>query len=105
MTLLAADRAACTDTSGSGRVNWSWDATVTEQLTGGRAREWILHVGDSFADVARSHWAYRFIETIFHNRVTPGCNADPFNYCPGSTLTRAEMAVLLTATFHLQLHE
>jgi hypothetical protein len=77
-----------------------WDATVTEQLAGGRTRTWTLHVGDSFADVPESHWAYRFIETIFHNRVTSGCSVAPVSYCPASTLTRAEMAVLLLMAEH-----
>ena len=66
----------------------------------GRRKTWTLHIGDSFADVPRSHWAYRFIETILHNRVTSGCNTDPFSYCPASTLTRAEMAVLLLMAEH-----
>ena len=59
-----------------------------------------MHVGDSFADVPRSHWAYRFVETIFHHGVTAGCNAVPFNYCPAVSLTRAEMAVLLLKAKH-----
>jgi uncharacterized repeat protein (TIGR01451 family) len=77
-----------------------WDVTFTETLNTGATKVWTLHVGDSFADVPPSHWAYRFVETIFHNQVTSGCNADPFEYCPGNTLTRAEMAVLLLMAKH-----
>ncbi|HPW55016.1 MAG TPA: S-layer homology domain-containing protein [Thermoanaerobaculaceae bacterium] len=77
-----------------------WDVEVIEQLGGGRTRTWTVHIGDSFADVPRSHWAYRFIETIFHNEVTAGCGGEPLRYCPGATLTRAEMAVLLLMAKH-----
>lgn len=77
-----------------------WDVTFTETLNTGATRVWTLHVGDSFADVPRSYWAYRFVETIFHNEVTSGCNADPFEYWPDATLTRAEMAVLLLRAKH-----
>jgi|GEM_PF-1195781 len=77
-----------------------WDATFVETLSTGEVRTWTVHIGDSFADVPRSHWAYRFIETIFHNQVTAGCGGEPLRYCPGSTLTRAEMAVLLLMAKH-----
>ncbi len=70
-----------------------WDAQFTETLSTGAARTWTLHLGDSFTDVPRSHWAYRFVETILHNGVTAGCGAT--TYCPDNSLTRAEMAVLL----------
>ena len=77
-----------------------WDATFVETLSTGVVKTWTVHIGDSFADVPRSHWAYRFIETIFHNEVTAGCGGEPLRYCPGSTLTRAEMAVLLLMAKH-----
>ena len=77
-----------------------WDVEVIEQLGGGRTRTWTVHIGDSFADVPRSHWAYRFIETIFHNEVTAGCGGEPLGYCPEATLTRAEAAVLLLMAKH-----
>ena len=70
-----------------------WDAQFTETLSSGAVRTWTLHLGDSFTDVSRSHWAYRFVETILHNGVTAGCGAT--TYCPDTSLTRAEMAVLL----------
>jgi hypothetical protein len=64
----------------------------------GLARDRLLHIGDSFTDVPRSHWAYRYVETILHNGVTAGCGAT--NYCPDTSLTRAEMAVLLLRSKH-----
>ncbi len=75
-----------------------WDATVTETLSTGTSKTWTLHMGDSFADVPRTHWAYKFVETILHNNVTAGCSAT--DYCPELPLTRAEMAVLLLAAKH-----
>ncbi len=75
-----------------------WDVEMTETLSTGTARTWTLHLGDSFADVPRSHWAYRYVETILHSGVTVGCGASA--YCPDESLTRAEMAVLLLAARH-----
>ncbi|MGV8040690.1 MAG: S-layer homology domain-containing protein [Thermoanaerobaculaceae bacterium] len=77
-----------------------WDVEWTETLTTGETFTRTTRVGDSFTDVARSHWAYRSVETIFHNNVTAGCSAEPFSYCPGTTLTRAQMAVLLLMAEH-----
>ena len=75
-----------------------WDATVTETLSTGATKIWTLHIGDSFTDVPRAHWAYRFVETIRHNGITSGCGGG--FYCPGTSLSRAEMAVLLEMAKH-----
>ncbi len=75
-----------------------WDLTFTETMSTGASKSWTVHVGRSFADVAPGDFAYRFIETIFHNGVTSGCGAA--GYCPQGTLTRAEMAVLLMRAEH-----
>ncbi len=75
-----------------------WDVTVTETLSTGAVKTWTLHIGKSFADVPNTHWAYGFVETIFHNGITAGCGSG--NYCPALTLTRAEMAVLLLMAKH-----
>ncbi len=72
-----------------------WDASFTETLATGAVKSWTLHIGNSFTDVPPAYWAYRFVETILHNRVTAGCSAT--TYCPENMLTRAEMAVLLLA--------
>lgn len=109
-TVLAGATASCNDATGNcyalgvsnpaTRPILHWDTQWTETLSTGETKTWTVHVGDSFADVPRSHWGYRFIETIYHNLVTSGCNAVPFQYCPASTLTRAEMAVLLLVAKH-----
>jgi streptogramin lyase len=71
-----------------------WDATFTEDLApSGASKSWRLHVGGSFADVPTSHQFYRFVENLFHNGVTGGCA--PGEYCPSSSVTRAQMAVFL----------
>ncbi len=75
-----------------------WDARFTEDLSiNSISQAWTLHIGESFGDVPISNPYYRFIETLFHNRVTAGC--DTFgNYCPDDPVTRAQMAVFLLAS-------
>jgi|GEM_PF-365260 uncharacterized repeat protein (TIGR01451 family) len=75
-----------------------WDATATELLATGASHPWTLHIGASFNDVPPSRWAYRFIETILHHRVTSGCGNG--NYCPTATVTRWQMAVFLARLLH-----
>ncbi|HSK75999.1 MAG TPA: S8 family serine peptidase [Thermoanaerobaculia bacterium] len=48
-----------------------------------------------FADVAPKHWARSWIEAIYHAGVTTGCATLPRRYCPGSLVTRDQMAVFL----------
>ncbi|MGH9316561.1 MAG: WD40/YVTN/BNR-like repeat-containing protein [Thermoanaerobaculia bacterium] len=54
--------------------------------------------GTVFGDVAAGSPAADFIEELFNGGVTAGCGGG--NYCPGASLTRAEMAVLLLRTEH-----
>ena len=69
------------------------DATITEELSSGESIQWLLHVGESFTDVAADYWAYAFIETIFHHGITAGCGGELF--CPEATITRWQMAPFL----------
>jgi len=55
-----------------------------------------------FADVPIDHWAGDFIEQLAAEGITSGC--DVGLYCPTGIVTRAEMAVFLTATFGLVLN-
>lgn len=48
-----------------------------------------------FEDVPITHWAAGFIEQLYHDGITAGCNPAPLRFCPDNTLTRAEMAVFL----------
>lgn len=79
-----------------------WDTIVVETTLGGLlgpiVKPWTLHVGGSFADVSRSASFYPFIETLFHNEVTGGCGGG--DYCPGNSVTRAQMAVFLLKAEH-----
>ncbi|MEW6337014.1 MAG: S-layer homology domain-containing protein, partial [Acidobacteriota bacterium] len=52
-----------------------------------------------FADVPPSHPQYGSINLIRYNGITAGCDASG-NYCPASTLTRAQMAVFLLKAKH-----
>jgi hypothetical protein len=76
-----------------------WDATIEETVTPSATNEaWTLHVGESFPDVPTSQQFYRFIENLFHNGITGGCAGG--NYCPDSSTTRAQIAVLLLKGEH-----
>ncbi|HEX9943589.1 MAG TPA: PQQ-dependent sugar dehydrogenase [Thermoanaerobaculia bacterium] len=52
----------------------------------------------SFADVLPTHFAWRFVEAIYAAGISSGCGGD--NYCPDSSITRAEMAVFLLKAEH-----
>lgn len=78
------------------RPAFHWDASSAEVLSSYGFQAWQLHLGDSFLDVPRSHVFYRFIETVLHRGVTSGCAAG--QYCPGSSVTRAQMAKFLLAS-------
>lgn len=55
--------------------------------------------GTMFKDVPSSHWAAKWIEQLASEQVTGGCGNN--NYCPGSVVTRAQMAVFLVKVFSL----
>src|SRR4030095_11530748 len=64
-----------------------------EQTNMSVSHTWVLHLGESFPDVLTGHQFYKFIETLFHNKITTGCAGG--GYCPGNPVTRAQMAVFL----------
>ena len=53
-----------------------------------------------FDDVPFVYWANDYIERLYYAGVTGGCSAVPLNYCPDSTVTRAQMAVFLLKAVH-----
>jgi hypothetical protein len=53
----------------------------------------------TFSDVPTSHWAYQYIEALAASGITGGCGAGA--YCPGNTVTRAEMAVFFAKALGL----
>jgi hypothetical protein len=102
-TLADGTSAPCTDcytvqVSGT-RPAQHWDATIDETVTPTSTKEtWVLHVGESFPDVPTSQQFYKYIENLFHNGITGGCGGG--NYCPDSSVTRAQMAVFLLKGKH-----
>jgi subtilisin-like proprotein convertase family protein len=84
------------------RPSQHFDATLNETLglvatpeggAGNPTNSWTLHVGESFADAPTSNPFYGFIENVFHNGVTGGCNAT--DYCPDTSTLRQQMAVFV----------
>ncbi|HSN85619.1 MAG TPA: ELWxxDGT repeat protein, partial [Thermoanaerobaculia bacterium] len=56
--------------------------------------------GTRFQDVPANFWAGAWIEQIATDGVTQGCSANPPLFCPGSSVTRAEMAIFLLRALH-----
>ena len=56
-------------------------------------------VSTGFADVAIDYWAAAFIKQLVVDGITSGCGNG--NYCPGDSVTRAQMAVFLVKAFNL----
>ena len=54
-----------------------------------------------FADVAPDAWHAGYVERLAHQGITAGCNSTNPQYCPGSTITRAQMALFLQQAFNL----
>jgi hypothetical protein len=52
-----------------------------------------------FSDVPTSYWAAAWIEQLFAEGITTGC--DTGKYCPEQSVTRAQMAAFLVRTFGL----
>jgi hypothetical protein len=74
-----------------------WDTHFKETLSSGETKIWTLHIGDSFTDVPRSDFFYRFVETIYHNGITVGggfhCTSAQF--CPGQATRRDQLAAFV----------
>jgi hypothetical protein len=77
------------------RPSLHWDASTLEKLAPdaqGQSKPWTLHVGDSFADVARASQYYRFVETMLHHSIVIGCSSQ--RYCPADPVRRDQLAVV-----------
>lgn len=55
--------------------------------------------GTGFGDVPPNYWAAAWIKQLAAEGITGGCGNG--NYCPGTPVTRAQMAVFLVKTFNL----
>jgi hypothetical protein len=70
-----------------------WDAQFREDIVPaalGQSKAWSLHMGDTFIDVPRTSGFYRFVETVLHTGVMPGCSGTLF--CPTVAVFRDRMA-------------
>ncbi len=65
----------------------------------------VIHMGNSFADVTPSHWAYPFVESVLHAGVDDGCALIPGDtskqkFCADGVLTRGEATKWLLKARH-----
>jgi hypothetical protein len=51
--------------------------------------------GQVFADVPVTHWALRWIERLYAEGLTAGCNTAPRMYCPDSPVTAGQLDLFL----------
>ncbi|MBK8821789.1 MAG: SBBP repeat-containing protein [Anaerolineales bacterium] len=95
-------------TSGCGNGNYCPDSTVTraqmaiflmKAKNGSSYVPPAVGVSTGFADVAIDYWAAAFIKQLVVDGITSGCGNG--NYCPGDSVTRAQMAVFLVKAFNL----
>ena len=54
-----------------------------------------------FGDVPVGSFGADFIEDLYNQGITGGCSSSPLLYCPGSPVSRGQMAPLLVRTFPL----
>ena len=56
-----------------------------------------------FSDVLLGNPFKPFIEELYNDGITSGCTTNPLRYCPGSPVTRGQMAVFLVKAFNIPL--
>lgn len=57
-------------------------------------------VPNQFLDVSPNHWAIDWINQLYAEGITGGCNPTPLRFCPEEYVTRAQMAVFILKTIH-----
>jgi hypothetical protein len=95
-------------TSGCGGGNYCPSASVTRaqmavfllKTKNGSAYAPPAAVG-LFGDVPVGSFAADFIEALYNQGITGGCQLSPLLYCPGSAVLRQQMATFLVRTFGL----
>lgn len=98
-------RAGITGGCGSGSFCVNGSVTRSQMavflLTAKHGAGWApgAATGTLFADVAAGSFAASWIEQVYAEGITGGCATDPLRYCPGNSVTRAQMAVFLLAAF------
>lgn len=73
-----------------------------------RAEHGTLYVppaatGTLFADVSAAFWAAPWIEQLYAEGITTGCDSNPLRFCPSDNVSRDQMAAFLVRTFKLTL--
>ncbi len=48
-----------------------------------------------FVDVPSTYYAFSWIQRLYQDGITAGCEASPLTYCPGSPVTRGDMAIFV----------
>jgi hypothetical protein len=56
----------------------------------------------TFVDVPTTNPFFHYVETVYMNGVTGGCNSNPLLYCPTNSVTRQQMAVFILKAVHGQ---
>jgi hypothetical protein len=51
--------------------------------------------GSVFSDISTSSFAAGWIEALYADGITSGCDVNPLRYCPDAPVTRAQMAIFL----------
>ncbi len=103
--------AALNITGGCGGGLYCPDASVTRQqmavflLKTKNGSTYAPPTGSGiFGDVACPGVFCDFIEDLYNQGITGGCQASPLLYCPANPVLRQQMAVFLVKTFGLQLY-
>ena len=52
-----------------------------------------------FSDVPVTYWGADWVEQLYNEGITTGCQKNPLLYCPESSVTRDQMAVFIMRTF------
>ena len=100
--------AADSITAGCGNGNYCPNASVTraqmavfllKSKYGAAYTPPAVGASTGFGDVQLGYWADAWIKQLVLEGITAGCGSG--NYCPGSPVTRAQMAVFLVKTFNL----
>ena len=86
----------------NGHTTYYWQVrslgnSATTNADGGT---WWSFTTTLFADMPPNYWAATWIERLYNAGITGGCSVTPLNYCPESTVTRAQMAVFLLKGRH-----
>jgi hypothetical protein len=102
---VSAGTANSVDLSGLGTNNvyfWQVRAVNAEETVYADGGDWwqFKALGQFFDDVPVTHWAWMYIERLYHAAVTGGCSTNPLRFCPNNPVTRAQMALFIVRGFH-----